>query len=120
MIPDSEKPVSDPIMIGHKRTFSMNSKMAQSALRRLTSFALAALLIGIPLAAAFAQQPTETPAVTSQPIGLTADLSIWGLFWSAHIVVKIVMVGLLVSSIWVWAIVVDKTLLYMRTRQAMD
>jgi biopolymer transport protein TolQ len=120
MIPEREKPASDPIMFGHKRTFSMNSKMAQSALRRLMSFALAALLIGLPLAAAFAQQPIETPSVTSQPIGLTADLSIWGLFWSAHIVVKIVMVGLLVSSIWVWAIVVDKTLLYMRTRKAMD
>src|SRR5256885_11711683 len=50
----------------------------------------------------------------------SADLSIWGLFWSAHIVVKIVMVGLLVASIWVWAIVIDKTLLYMRTKKAMD
>jgi biopolymer transport protein TolQ len=119
--PESEKPASDPIVLEHKRTLSMNSKMAQSALRRLMCFALAALLLGVPLAAAFAQQPIETPPVASQPtIALTADLSIWGLFWSAHIVVKIVMIGLLVSSIWVWAIVVDKTLLYMRTRKAMD
>ena len=80
----------------------MNSaKMAQSALRRLLYFAFAALLIGLPVAAAFAQQPIETPPVTSQPIAFSADLSIWGLFWSAHIVVKIVMLGLLGSSIWV-------------------
>ena len=30
------------------------------------------------------------------------------------------MLGLLVSSVWVWAIVIDKTLLYMRTKRAMD
>ena len=61
--------------------------------------------------------PTD---VAQSALPLTADLSIWGLFWSAHIVVKMVMIGLLVASIWVWAIVVDKTLLYMRTRKAMD
>ena len=49
-----------------------------------------------------------------------ADLSLLALFGQAHIVVKIVMGGLLVASIWVWAIVVDKTLLYMRTKKAMD
>ena len=50
----------------------------------------------------------------------SADLSIWGLFWSAHPVVKAVMLGLLIASIWVWAIVIDKTLLYARTKRAMD
>ncbi len=50
----------------------------------------------------------------------SSDLSIFGLFWSAHIIVKIVMLGLLTASIWVWAIVIDKTVLYARSRQAMD
>src|SRR4026207_784373 len=50
----------------------------------------------------------------------SADLSIWGLFWSAHIVVKSVIIGLPAASIWVWAIVIDKTLLYARTKRAMD
>src|ERR1043166_4832127 len=58
--------------------------------------------------------PSELMPLTS------ADLSIWGLFWSAHPIVKIVMVGLLVASIWVWAIVIDKTFLYTRTKRAMD
>jgi biopolymer transport protein TolQ len=50
----------------------------------------------------------------------SSDLSIFTLFWQAHWIVKIVMVGLLVASIWVWAIVIEKTILYRRTRQAMD
>src|ERR671913_2187421 len=48
------------------------------------------------------------------------DMSLLGLFWSAHIVVKLVMVGLLAASIWCWAIIVDKTLLFARTKRAMD
>jgi biopolymer transport protein TolQ len=48
------------------------------------------------------------------------DMSLFGLFWQAHIVVKLVMVGLLVASVWCWAIIVDKTLLFARTKKAMD
>jgi biopolymer transport protein TolQ len=65
----------------------------------------------------YRMNPTDLPSVL--PL-TSADLSIWGLFWSAHIVVKAVMIGLLVASIWVWAIVVDKTLLFIRTKRAMD
>jgi biopolymer transport protein TolQ len=36
------------------------------------------------------------------------DLSIWGLFMQADIVVKLVMLGLLVASVWVWAVVFEK------------
>jgi biopolymer transport protein TolQ len=42
------------------------------------------------------------------------------MFWSAHIVVKLVMVGLLAASIWCWAIIVNKALLFARTRKSMD
>jgi biopolymer transport protein TolQ len=48
------------------------------------------------------------------------DLSLFALFWQAHFVVKLVMLGLLVASVWCWAIIVDKTLLFARTKQAMD
>jgi biopolymer transport protein TolQ len=50
----------------------------------------------------------------------SSDLSIFTLFWQAHWIVKLVMIGLLAASIWVWAIVLDKTILYRRTRRAMD
>ncbi|MEW5420400.1 protein TolQ [Amorphus sp. 3PC139-8] len=48
------------------------------------------------------------------------DFSLFALFWQAHIVVKIVMLGLLSASVWCWAIIVDKTLLYRRLRGQMN
>src|ERR1700730_344541 len=54
-------------------------------------------------------------------IGLSSsDLSLLTLFLQAHWIVKTVMVGLLVCSVWVWAIAIEKTLLHMRMRKAMD
>jgi len=50
----------------------------------------------------------------------SSDLSLFTLFWHAHWIVKAVMVGLLVCSVWVWAIAIDKTVLYTRTKRAMD
>jgi biopolymer transport protein TolQ len=49
-----------------------------------------------------------------------SDLSLFALFWQAHWVVKGVMIGLLVCSVWVWAIAIDKALLFARTRRATD
>jgi biopolymer transport protein TolQ len=54
-------------------------------------------------------------------IGLaSSDLSLFALFWQAHWLVKSVMVGLLVCSVWVWAIAIDKTLLFARMKRGMD
>ena len=54
-------------------------------------------------------------------IGLTSsDLSLFSLFWQAHWIVKCVMVGLIACSVWVWAIAVDKTVLFTRMRRTMD
>lgn len=50
----------------------------------------------------------------------TPDMSFWALFWHAHFVVKFVMIGLIAASIWSWAIIVDKTMLFSRTRKEMD
>ena len=49
-----------------------------------------------------------------------APLSIWALFQHADLVVQIVMIGLLIASIAVWAIAIDKFILYSRTTRAMD
>src|SRR6202051_2854814 len=54
-------------------------------------------------------------------IGLSSsDLSLLTLFLQAHWIVKGVMIGLLVCSVWVWAIAIDKTVLYRRTKRGMD
>jgi biopolymer transport protein TolQ len=50
----------------------------------------------------------------------SSDVSLLALFWQAHWLVKAVMVGLLICSVWVWAIAVEKFLLYARTKRAMD
>jgi biopolymer transport protein TolQ len=49
-----------------------------------------------------------------------AEVTLWSMFLSAHIVVKIVMLGLLSASIWCWAIIINKTLLFAKVRRAMD
>jgi biopolymer transport protein TolQ len=50
----------------------------------------------------------------------SSDLSLFGLFWQAHWIVKGVMLGLLAASVWVWAIVIDKILLFTRSNRAMN
>jgi biopolymer transport protein TolQ len=54
------------------------------------------------------------------PADVTQSVSILSLFTQAHWVVQSVMIGLLICSIWVWAIAIDKLFLYSRTRRAMD
>ena len=60
------------------------------------------------------------PADAAQGAQIAHDMSLWGLFWQAHFVVKLVMLGLIAASVWCWAIIVDKTLLFTRTKRSMD
>lgn len=60
---------------------------------------------------------TPADAMQAAPV---ADMSLFGLFWQAHFVVKIVMLGLLGASVWCWSIIVDKTLLFRRVEAEMD
>jgi biopolymer transport protein TolQ len=48
------------------------------------------------------------------------DVSLVTLFLEAHIIVKIVIIGLVLASVWSWAIIIDKTILYSRIRRQMD
>jgi biopolymer transport protein TolQ len=53
--------------------------------------------------------------------GLEAsNISLWSLFINADLIVKLVMIGLIIASVWVWAIAIDKLLLFGRMRRAMD
>ncbi len=45
---------------------------------------------------------------TNMAATAASDLSLWGLFMQADIVVKVVMLALLLASVWVWAIVFEK------------
>jgi biopolymer transport protein TolQ len=48
------------------------------------------------------------------------ETTLLSMFWSAHIVVKFVMLGLLAASFWSWTIIVNKTLLFTKFRRAME
>jgi biopolymer transport protein TolQ len=61
--------------------------------------------------------PDLVQTALGEPAG---SFSLFALFWQAHIVVKLVIIGLLAASVWCWAIIVDKWLLYARTRRQMD
>lgn len=50
----------------------------------------------------------------------SGNLSLFHLFWHAHWIVQSVMAGLVICSVWVWAIVIDKTLLFRRLRSESD
>ena len=48
------------------------------------------------------------------------NVGLWDLFLHAGLVVKVVMIGLLLASIWSWAIIFDKIFLFARTRRQLD
>lgn len=62
--------------------------------------------------------------IASTPVGdatpAAAEVSVLGMFWQASLLVKIVMLMLLAASIWSWAIIVNKAIMYARFQRAMD
>lgn len=60
------------------------------------------------------------PTVEAANLGAAGDLTIWSLFIQADIVVKLVMIGLLFASVWVWAIVFEKISSLRRVNRAAD
>ena len=48
------------------------------------------------------------------------DVTLLGLFLQAGLVVKLVMIGLLIASVWTWAIIIDKLIAYARMRGALN
>jgi biopolymer transport protein TolQ len=58
--------------------------------------------------------------IAQSALAPAADVSMLGLFLQAHWIVKAVMLGLMVCSVWVWAIAIDKLVLFTRTKKATD
>lgn len=62
-------------------------------------------------------------AAFAQGVELAApdsDLSMIGMFLHAGFVVKMVMIGLLIASVWSWGIMIDKWVLYTKTNRQLD
>ena len=82
--------------------------------RRRTLWAVL-LILGLMLPAlAFAQTPPAAPEIL---LKLPRDLSPWGMFMAADIVVKAVMVGLALASVLTWTIWFAKTIELMAARR---
>lgn len=47
------------------------------------------------------------------------DFSMWALFLQADWVVKSIMIGLVLASVWCWAVIADRSALYARARRDM-
>jgi biopolymer transport protein TolQ len=61
---------------------------------------------------------TPAEVATSGLAAPLAEVSLVSMFWSAHIVVKLVMLGLLLASVWCWAIIINKLILFSRAQRA--
>lgn len=48
------------------------------------------------------------------------DFTLMGLFFQAHIVVQAVMIGLILASVWSWAIMVDKVIMFRKAKKTAD
>ena len=64
----------------------------------------------------------EQTAVASAAIpgSVVHDLSVWGLFLQADVVVKLVMIILVLASFWCWAIIFEKIMRMRRLRVQAD
>ena len=76
--------------------------------------AAAMLLFGLSLPAAMAQD--EPPSVQGSAL-LPRDLSPWGMFMNADVVVKVVMVGLVIASVITWTVWLAKTIELLKARR---
>ncbi|MEO1013870.1 MAG: protein TolQ [Pseudomonadota bacterium] len=59
----------------------------------------------------------EAEIVTATGTTLGGEFSLWSLFLSAGLVVKAVMGILAISSVWSWAVIIDKSLLFGRLKR---
>jgi biopolymer transport protein TolQ len=85
---------------------------------------LAALIaVGLSFSAPSLAQEVASSAVAVTPVAPAeppVNFSLLGLFLSADWIVKIVMLGLLAASVWCWAIIIDKSMLYGRANRQMN
>ncbi|RFC62953.1 protein TolQ [Fulvimarina endophytica] len=58
--------------------------------------------------------------VITEGLGHAGGVSMWALFWQAGLIVKLVMIGLVVASVWTWAIIVDKSMRFAAMRRQLN
>lgn len=65
---------------------------------------------GAPIVYAAADGTAAGAATAAVKVTATAaSTSLWALFWRAEFIVQLVIVGLILASVWSWAIIIEKT-----------
>ncbi len=76
---------------------------------------------GVALVAITGMDPAFAQSVESSNLGAAGgEVSLVSLFLQAGLVVKSVMIGLMLASVWSWAIILDKWFLYARTKRQLN
>jgi biopolymer transport protein ExbB len=104
------QPAPQPVPATTPATSSATAPVAPAATPSATAPTMAAP--GAPAAAA----PAPAEAV---PAELPRDLTPWGMFWSADIIVKFVMLGLILASVLTWTVWLAKTLELVAARRSL-
>ena len=105
------------------QTLEWKFRMPRKALHKVIGFvaalAVAAALTGNAWAQAVAEPQLAAPAGAVASATLPRDLSPWGMFLNADIVVKVVMLGLLFASLVTWTVWLAKSIeIWSAKRQA--
>lgn len=95
-------------------TQSQRKRSRPHTIGTATACAAVMLLIGFYLPAAMAQD--ESPSLQGSAL-LPRDLSPWGMFMNADVVVKVVMVGLVIASVVTWTVWLAKTIELLKARR---
>ena len=95
-------------------TQSQRKRSRPHTIGTATACAAVMLLIGFYLPAAMAQD--ESPSLQGSAL-LPRDLSPWGMFMNADVVVKVVMVGLVIASVVTWTVWLAKTMELLKARR---
>jgi biopolymer transport protein ExbB len=98
------QPVAPPPAFGAPPTFPERSEMPLPA-------------AGTPAAA---EQPTDAASLAEQASLLPKDLTPYGMFMSADIIVKVVMIGLIFASVLTWTIWLAKSLELLGVRRRLS
>ena len=77
-------------------------------------------MILLQIANAVSSTPAGDAAAVTAAATPVAEVTVLGMFMQASFLVKIVMLMLIGASIWSWAIIVNKSIMYTRFQRAMD
>ncbi|CNH46440.1 tonB-system energizer ExbB [Yersinia pekkanenii] len=115
-------------LVGHAQAVSGNSSAVAASVATPTTATstplptpeITPVATNNEVVASASQDPMVQPLITPAPQGLAMDLSVWGMYQHADVVVKGVMMGLVLASIVTWTILFSKGTELFRARRRLQ